>query len=473
MPLYRFHNIQIVGLLLILFLHLNTSCVTTEPESSDDAEQETEATDNATVPEEPPSAAEVLAEHYRESGDAEKVLEILDTMNVDEMDDESRLIYGILLLSEQRFDESRKHLEALAETSMDMAEAWFNLSLLEHAEGNEEQRDDALKKAIERNPSMVEALSFRGDLAVSDHRWQDAERDYRKVLHTDPQSIEALMGLAWVMAKQDRLDDAIELLDKAVQIDPEYTYTRVDRSRVNVSLGNYNAAEDDLDFVIEKEPDVPWHYLDRARIRLRYFNDMNGARSDLETVERLDPDNFFAVVYLAGIHDQERRFTLAESYYTKVIQMRPNYFWAYKPLGKFSWMRGEYTQAAHWFDKASTEAPEEFSLQLMYAFSLLRSGKKTEGSRKLAELLRKFKRGESRYEVIRFASERTIDHYAVNALNKETKESLRERLWFYMGIVYEMQDKPLAAQSVFTRIASRKGAMEYDLAWAALNSMEG
>jgi tetratricopeptide (TPR) repeat protein len=242
---------------------------------------------------------------------------------------------------------------------------------------------------------------------------------------------------------------------------------------VNVALRNYNDAEDDLSFAVSREPDVPWHYLDRARIRLRYFQDYDGALDDLNNVERLDPDNFFAMVYLAGLHDDLRHFTLAEEYYQKVTALRPDYVWAYMPLGKFSWMEGRYDEAALWYQKAAAEDPEDFTFPLMAGLSLLRAGNLREADKLLAETLRMFQPGETAYEVVRFCVERNSDYYAVNALNKEPDEALGERLWFYLGAVYEYEKNEIGANAVFQRIADRKGEMEYDLAWAALNGMDG
>ena len=423
------------------------------------------------VPEGVDNAAEVLNELYARSEDSGDALAALESAGVEEMDDESRLVYAVLLRNEGRFDDSRKQLEQLLGDNPSGAVAWFNLALVEHAAGNEPARDEALDAAIEADDTMADAYALKGNLAIAASDWKRAEANLKRALEIEPESTESLVGLAWVMAKTERLNGALPLLNRAVEADPDFIYARVDRSRINVALNNYNDAEDDLDYVIELEPDVPWHYLDRARIRLRHFKDFDGAREDLETVERLDPDNFFALVYLAGLHDEERRFAVSRSYYNRVVEMRPDYVWAYMPLGKFAWMAGDYKNAATWFAKASAEDPGEFSLTLMTAFSLLRSGNTREANKMFSETLRKFEQGETAYEVVRFCMERSSDFYAINALNKEPNETLRERLWYYMGAMYEIEGNQAGSRAVFDRIAERQGSMEYDLAYASLNGM--
>jgi tetratricopeptide (TPR) repeat protein len=418
------------------------------------------------------NAAEVLDSFYSETDDSGKALAALEEADVESMDNESRLVYAVLLRSESRLDESRVQLTKIVEEDPSMADAWFNLALVEHSAGNDSSRDSALESAISADDSYAEAYAFRGNLAIADSQWDRAEANLRKALDLEPESAESLVGLAWVLAKTERIEQALPLLDLAVELEPEYVYARVDRSRVNVALRNYNDAEADLDIAIEKEPDVPWHYLDRARIRLRHFKDYEGALEDLETVERLDPDNFFAVVYLAGLHDEERRFQTARLYYRKVVEMRPDYIWAYMPLGKFAWMNNEYEEAVKWYLKAAAEDPEDFSLILMAAVSMLQSGNVSEADKLFSETLRMFEQGESSYEVVRFCAERSSDYYAVNALNKETNEALRERLWFYLGAIYKYENNDVGASAVFERLAARSGEMEYDLASAALYGME-
>ena len=471
-------SFYILAVITLLFFSCNTSELSSSGEQhpvEDSAAVENGGVPEDNVREEAPveDASEVLASLYAESSDSAEALNALEAAGVDSMDPESRLVYAVLLRDQGRLDESRDELESLLSENPRNASAWFNLALLEYAAGNDEARDSALDSALEIDDSMAEAYAFKGNLALGSSDWNEAEKNLKKALELQPDSVESLTGMAWVMAKTERLDDALTLLNKAVETDPEFVYARVDRSRVNVALRNYNDAERDLDYAIGKEPEVPWHYLDRARIRLRYFQDYEGALEDLNNVERLDPDNFFALVYLAGVHDDLRHFSEAADYYQRVVAQRPDYIWAYMPMGKFSWMKGRYEEAAEWFLKAAAEDTEDFTFPLMAGLSMLRSGNVREADKLFSETLRKFHQGDTEYEVVRFCAERNSDFYAVNALNKEQDEVLEERLWFYMAAVYEYEKNELSADAAYKRIAGRKGEMEYDLAWAALNGMDG
>ena len=457
-------------ILTLLLSSCNTSNTSGERNTVMEGSVTKEKTDNVSA--EAENAAEVLESFYTVTDDSGKALAALEAAGVESMDIESRLVFAVLLRSEGRLDESRDQLESIVGEDSSGALAWYNLALVEHAAGDAPARDSALDSAIAADDTLADVYAFRGTLAIADSDWNRAEANLRKALELKPGSTESLIGMAWVMAKTERLDEALVLLDKAVELEPEFVYARVDRSRVNVALRNYNDAEDDLDFAIEKEPAVPWHYLDRARIRLRHFQDYEGALEDLNTVERLDSGNFFALVYLAGLHEEQRRFLQARDYYQRVVDMHPDYVWAFMPLGKVAWMEGEFDEAEKWFQKAAAEDPDEFSLPLMAALSMLRSGNVSEADKLFSETLRMFNRGETAYEVVRFCVERNSDYYAVNALNKESNEILRERLWFYLGAIYEFENNTIGASAVFERLAARTGEMEFDLAWAALYGVE-
>ncbi|MCG8454064.1 MAG: tetratricopeptide repeat protein [Spirochaetales bacterium] len=468
-----FRGIPLIAV-LVLF-----SCQTVSPPPSGEQKpgvpSDETAPETPEVPEEelPQDVAGVLLNTYEDAQDTAAALAALEAANITEMSPDDRMAFAVLLRSQGRLEESREQLKMVIESQPEREDAWFSLALTEHAAQEVEARNSALNEALRLKPDMADALTMRGRLSLAEKEWEVAEVDFRKAIVADPLMVDALSGLAWALAMTDREDSALGFLNQAVALAPDYTYPLVDRSRVNVVLRNYNDAEEDLNKCIELEPDVPWHYLDRARIRLRHFRDFEGAQQDLETVERLDPNNFFAQVYLAGMHDELRHFSQSQAYYSRVIEMRPDYEWAALPLGKFAWMQGNYEEAARRFAQASDADSEEFSSVLMTALSLSRDGKRQESAALLQEMLKRLPKSTALYEVTRFCAERTSDFYAVNALNREKNEMLRERLWFYMGAVYEDEGNATGAQAVFERLASLTGTLEYDLAWAALNGMDG
>ena len=480
----RFHVILSVFLELLLFAGI--SCLSRPPdnvslsakadhpgpiqhaEKTEPSEafsrDDTEESDNGLSEE--PDIETILSSYSAGEKDAWQTLQEME--KIEKKNPEEKLMYAIMLRNTQRLDESRQELEAILESNPEDDLAMFNMALIEHAGGNEDARDRILNRVLEMDTRISEAYALKGKIETSRSNFLAAEKNFQQALRIEPDSVESLVGLAWLKARKGKPEEALSLLDNALKLDESYAYALSDRSRVNIVLGNYNDAEDDISRAIMLEPELSWHYLDRARIRLRYFRNLEGAKEDLNRVEELDPGNFFVQVYLAGLYDEQRNFERAEYYYRRVLAQHDNYPWAYMPMGKFAWMREDFARAVVFFDRALEEdGNQDIFLRLAAAFSRRQLGKdsRKESRVQLSALLQEYKPGSVQYEVVRFCIEGGSDFFAVNALNREKDdESLRERLWFYMGWMYKLENNLAGAQAVFERLASQTGFMEYDLA---------
>lgn len=461
--------------ILTAALFLWTSCNGAPPSSpttSTDTEGREVEAPGETVDEPGSETAAEVIEFYENTEDTENALDALERAGIDDMDVESRLVYAALLRTTGEPERAREVLDIVVAEDPVNAEALFGIALLEDAAGNAEARDRALDAALESLPDYADAWAYRGALETRDEDWTAAAAAYRRALEIDSGHVEALVGIAWVSAKTDKLEEARDYLNRAVEEAPDFAYVYVDRARVLAALGEYNDAEDDLTEAIALEPEVPWHYLDRARIRLRFFADHEGALSDLENVERYDPGNFFALVYLAGLHDEQRRFDLARDYYLRVVEKRDDYVWAYPPLGKLEWIAGNFEEAATWFLRGAAEDDSEFAYAVLGGLALIKAGDEDTGRGILEEELQGMRKGSSTYEVVRFTLERGSDYYAVNALNKEEDATLRDRLWFYLGVAYGLEGSIAGEKAAYTRISERIGEMEFDMAYAAVGETE-
>ena len=100
-------------------------------------------TAQAVEPAEETENASDFLDSYSGTADAASALETLEKSGVQDMDEASKLVYAVLLRTENRLDESRTVLEQILADNPDDAGAWFNLALVEHAAGNAQKRDAA------------------------------------------------------------------------------------------------------------------------------------------------------------------------------------------------------------------------------------------------------------------------------------------------------------------------------------------
>jgi Tfp pilus assembly protein PilF len=80
-----------------------------------------------------------------------------------------------------------------------------------------------LEKALELNPTLIEARLLSGEIYLKDEQYDKAREQFEKVFETDPNSNEARVGIASVYIEEGKLDEAEALLQKAIIVNPDPT----------------------------------------------------------------------------------------------------------------------------------------------------------------------------------------------------------------------------------------------------------
>lgn len=439
----------------ILFL-LITSCVSTSERRDDFGRQ-----DGLT---EKPDDSQGSIAFYEGPEDAEKAIEIIEKMEGNTMDRESRFLYYSLLISNNDIDKAVEQLEILLTENRDDVEALSAYITLMDYTGNEEKRDTSLNRLISIDGENSFALNLKGFLALRDENFQVAESLFLKSLKSDPENVESYIGRGnALMHIEGREEESVSSFDAAQKIDSENPYVYSDRSRVLRFLKDYGRAEDDMTKAISLYPSE-WNYLDRARIRISDLNDKVGAKEDLIKIMEINEDNFFANVYLAGIYEEEQQYDLAQKYYENVLSMAEDYKYAYPALGKIYYIKKQWEQAALMYARASFSGTNEMTYPLMASlcYSLSGDGKKAKSI--LNDNIGKLDRNSSIYEMYRYFLNPGSPYFVQLAIDKDKNELLRDRMKFYLAMIDKINGHRDTAAAIFSEIAARKGAPEFILA---------
>ncbi len=424
-------------LALILFI-LPVSCRTTDNregsgiEKSSHRESEKETREEAPLAEEPDK--ETLAsrlESFRSVKDASEALKTLE--DAEELGLEERILKAALMLSRGKREEARRELDALEKEAPDNPGVLYNKALLEHVEGNINARDALLNRTLKLDPFYEDALFLKGSLDFAAKRYAKANSSFQAILKKEPENFMALAGAGAALMNMEKLETAVKLLDKAIALEPDYAYLYVDRARAWKGLKKYGKAEEDYGRAIALEPGVEWHYLDRARIRIRYFHDLEGAWEDLESLEKINGNNFFAHVFKAGILDEWKRYDEAEQYYDKILEERPQYGFAHEPLAKIAYMHRDYKKGKKHFLKAYEFQPNDVLYVLAATICMEKLGNRNEAVSLLKQAARKVKQDSLEYEMIRYYLEPGSSYFVTSKIVKEKNEDLQSRMYFYLG----------------------------------------
>jgi len=106
-----------------------------------------------------------------------------------------------------------------------------------------EQAENAIKKVLERDPSVLEARYILGNIFTKQEKYEEALEEYKKALSVDPDYYDAIFGMALAYKKSGKLEEAIIGFKRLIDIDPKDT-------KPYFHLGDLYALRGDLDEAI-------------------------------------------------------------------------------------------------------------------------------------------------------------------------------------------------------------------------------
>ena len=440
----------------LIVLFLITSCVST-PEKIDDRP------DGETSPETIKDSENPIS-FYNGPEDAAKAIEIMENLENEKMDRNTRFIYYSLLISNNDMDKALEQLEILLSENPDDVEALTAYITMMDYRGEEGKRDESLARLISIDGENNFALNMKGSLLLRDKQYGQAEALFLKSLRSDPDNIESYIGRGnSLMHIEGREEESVIVFNAAEKIDPDNPYIYSDRSRVYRFLKDYGRAEDDMTKAISLYPSE-WNYLDRARIRISDLDDKEGAKEDLNDIIALNEDNFFANVYLAGILDEEKKYTESLYYYEKILTLADDYHYAYSALGKLYYIENKWDKAAEMYMKASFSKTNDMTYPLMAYLCYTMNGETGKAKSILNDNIGKLDRSSSLYEMYRYYLNPSSPYFVQMAIDKDKNEMMRDRMKFYLGMIDKTKGFSDTASVIFSEIAERKGAYEFELA---------
>ena len=467
----RFSYLKIPGFFSILsILFITTGCTTSSEKPAGQSPVMENPVELPVEEAEEPSLVEKLSA-LQSVEDTDKALEVLEDSS-EELSIEERIIMAALQVAEGSYGKAEEVLDGVLSEEPENAQALYTYALLYDARGEEAERDATLRLVLELDPSHIDANVFQGMVLLESREYEKGGSCFTRVLKTQPDNFLALSGAAISEMNLDRLESAVSLLDRAIELEPDYAYLYIDLARVYKGLKKYGKAEDSISQAIELEPDVEWHYLDRARVRIQYLYDLEGAMEDLTDLAAINPDNFFANVYIAGILDDWDRFDEAETYYQKVIAARPAYGFAHEPLGKIAYMKGQYAEAKDHFLQAFDFEPRDFSYILAASVCLEKIGDRKTAEAILKEVAPRVPRETLEYEMFRYYLSPGSDFFITDKIRKEENKDLQSRMFFYLGARYDLAGLRKSALAVYDQVMKKSEFYESDLAAWELEQLQ-
>jgi tetratricopeptide (TPR) repeat protein len=314
---------------------------------------------------------------------------------------------AILLAGTGRPQEATKHFRLIVKANSSHAVSHANLAnaLSESAEFDEAITE--FQRAIELDPSLIGARIALGETLRRAKRCEEATDCFKAVLDHDKVNHAAFNGLGLVRRDMDDSLHAMECFSYAVGLAPKNAEYRM----------NFGVA-------------LRRHKLDGP------------AAEELYQAVMLKPDWLEAIVLLAEVLQEQRRYDEAKECYERALHLKPGNLELTERIGYVYMDMDDTEHALGEFHKVLSQQPERFMALLGVARAHMESGLLAESATALESLIRRYPDEPACYYYLAISRKFTLDDPLIPQLQALADRTGDERftaiaLSFTLGKIFD------------------------------------
>ena len=389
------------------------------------------------------SILEEIARHLERLNYSEAI-DLFDTINpADAASTPILLIKASVLNSAGRTDEARGIAQDVIAREPGNTDALFILSVIESASGRQREQLAVLENIARANPGNADALADLGNAHLQTRSWRNAITYFDQALEIDPQNMNALIGMATVYRLSRDPNNAEAMLNQAVRLHPDQAAPYHERARLYNGFGFTVQALDDLEKARERDADDYWIAIDLGNVYLELYR-KEDALAEFERAVRINPREFLAYAYTAGIKDEFGDYEGAERDYIVMASLNPEYYFAFEGIGMHKMRKGEWAQARDAFMEAYTQAPSEYYYALLAASSWMRADNIPAPRQFLNQVMARVRRESIDYYILRLYYDLSGYVYSgendmLHRVNREEDSEVKARMLFYLAQYYDIR----------------------------------
>jgi len=251
---------------------------------------------------------------------------------------------------------------------------------LELPRGKQEEAENRLRRALERDPYVSSAWKLLGEILQKKHDTEGAIAVYREGLRRTPDAAELHGDLGLLLSAIGRGREAVPHLMEALRL------STVFRPDLHVALGalaaeagRFEEARKHYDLVLEREPSNAAARNNRA-IALYRSGRPAEAEKELKALVAEHPKYSDALNNLAGIAVDQGHWKEAEDWARRTLKLKPESYEAHNNLGVALDETGRHTEAEKQFREALKIEPEYRTAQVNLGITLAKLGKSEEAA---------------------------------------------------------------------------------------------
>lgn len=342
-------------------------------------------------------------------------------------------------------------------------------------------------------PPEIEGKMRLGAAAMGEHRYREAERDYRDVLTLAPNFPEGHLNLGLALLRQSRLPEAIASLQIAARLAPRlpgphmflaiaYLETaRLDSAKsaveeelrltpddtqvltlagtIAMEMGDPAAAVGPLDHASQLSPND----LDLLDLRARAYQAV--AKQIYQRMYQLAPDSWQVHQARARLFEEDQRHNDAAEEYEAALRLNPRDLNLYDELAQEYRRIGDLDRVEHTFVRERQAAPDDPRTLLNLASIQIERGRASEGLPLVQQVLKTEPNNPQAYFYLgKGLAETGEEADAVTALQRflvlQPEGELREQAYYTLSRLYRKQQKPEEAQKALAEFQKLKQARD-------------
>ena len=325
---------------------------------------------------------------------------------------------------------ARKLDPALENIDMDLGMAYYKLFKHQDAQ-------PILEAVFRKDPNNLVAALILGEIAAYQGNWEKARGLYEYVLIRKPRSASALKDLGTALVALGKDEEALSTLHEALDIDPSLSDVHFQLGRALRNLGHSEESLREMELyqsirdrahiaqtlVSPDKASQNEHWRECERLlkengesaAIAYVNSVaaethmqlnayymvgmlysaqqrdEDAIRVLNKAAQVSPNNADIVAFLGRLYLREHNYGQSEVDLKRALEMSPLNQIALVGMGELQYVRGQWTEAARYFDESRTQ---EVSALLLMCNAYVRAGNRDK-AREATELVRTFARGDT------------------------------------------------------------------------------
>ena len=326
---------------------------------------------------------------------------------------------------------ARKLDPALENIDVDLGMAYYKL--FKHKEAQ-----PILEAVFRKDPNNLVAALILGEIAAYQGNWEKARGLYEYVLMRKPRNASALKDLGTALVALGKDEEALSPLHEALDIDPSLSDVHFQLGRALRNLGRSEESLHEMELfqsirdrahiaqtlVSPAKASQNEHWRECEKLlkengesaAIAYVNSVaakthsqlnayymvgmlysaqqrdEDAIRVLHKAAQVSPNNADIVAFLGRVYLRDHNYEQSELDLKRALEMSPVNQIALVGMGELQYARGQWTDAARYFDESRTQ---EVSSLLMMCDSYVRAGNHDK-AREAAELVRVFAHGDTK-----------------------------------------------------------------------------